>query len=182
MDVLDSVPLIARSVLGLVLVNSSISKFAHPQDFALGVLNYSILPRTLGLFAARLIPISEMVLGAALLGGIATPVVALLTLGLFTVFLGAVGINLARGRHVTCHCFGAADLVLWLGSPAQGALVFAVYGLGRAVPVAIAGPASCRLGVVTVTLQPLRAAEVVKFVNAAAMTWAATWMARAVLG
>lgn len=51
---------------------------------------------------------SELLAGLGLISGILLFPAALLTICLFIVFSGAMGINLARGRRdLSCHCGGA---------------------------------------------------------------------------
>ncbi len=98
----------AQLSLGIVFFLSALSKLRQPAAFARSVVEYQILPGEVAyLFGLILIP-SEAFLAIALLTGFAPNVTLLLTIGMLVVFLVAVGINLRRGRQVSCGCFGNA--------------------------------------------------------------------------
>lgn len=94
--------------LALIFLTSAVPKLRHPKGFILAVLEYRILPSRLSWWYARLLPPLELLLALLLLSGtavrLATVVVSLLLLS----FMIAVGINVARGRNLDCHCFGKA--------------------------------------------------------------------------
>jgi uncharacterized membrane protein YphA (DoxX/SURF4 family) len=100
--------LACRFAVGSVLVTAAVSKFIAPQTFARAVEGYGILPRRGVALTARGVPAVELVLGTALLAGVAVPVAASGSSALFAVFASVVALNLARGRRNDCGCGGAS--------------------------------------------------------------------------
>jgi methylamine utilization protein MauE len=94
--------------LALIFFASAIPKLRHPKGFILAVLEYRVLPTGLSWFYARLLPPVEFLLALLLLTGTAVRSVAIILSLLLFSFMIAVGINLARGRTLDCHCFGKA--------------------------------------------------------------------------
>jgi putative oxidoreductase len=91
--------------LGVVFVVAAIPKIADPPAFAHMVSNYKLLPDAAVNLAALLFPWVEILTGAALVLGVFRRAAAWLSAALLVVFIGAIGINLSRGRVVQCGCF-----------------------------------------------------------------------------
>jgi hypothetical protein len=92
--------------VGLIFLTAGVSKFRHRALLPGVVANYRLLPPSLVAPVAAILPIAEILIGAALIAGIAPvalPVVlAMLLLGLFA---AAMAINIARGRtQIDCGC------------------------------------------------------------------------------
>lgn len=100
-----AVTLPARLLLGLVFIYASFDKLLHPAEFADAVYRYQLLPASLVNPVAIVLPWLECLLGLSLVLGIGLPGSALLSAALLTVFLAALGFNLARGLDVNCGCF-----------------------------------------------------------------------------
>lgn len=98
-----------RLFLGLIFLTSSLPKLAAPGDFRRALRNYQLLPLGLVRPVATWLPRVELALALALLVGIATPLMAMLTAAALLVFSGAVAINLARGRKIECGCFSGSS-------------------------------------------------------------------------
>lgn len=116
------VRLFIRLFLGLILLGGGISKIAHPARFRTGIQEYRLLPTRLeatlafSMILAVGIASTEIVLGLALVSGIFLVLACMLTIILFTLFCGAVLINLLRGRHdLACHCAGglSSQTISW---------------------------------------------------------------------
>ena len=107
----------ARVYLALVFIFACIHKIAHPEDFAVDVATYQILPTILVNPMAVILPFIEAATGALLLVGYRTKGAALLIFGMMLMFTVAVSIALARGFDMSCGCFaskGAAeDPISW---------------------------------------------------------------------
>ena len=101
--------LLLRLVLGGLLLLAGITKLADRSSFYGAVTDYDVLPRWLERPFAALVPLAEVALGALLLLGLGTRAAAALALPLLLSFGIAIGINVLRGRHFDCHCFGAAQ-------------------------------------------------------------------------
>jgi uncharacterized membrane protein YphA (DoxX/SURF4 family) len=97
--------LACRVGIGLLFLSAAVPKILASQDFANAVHNYRLLPEGLEQPVARALPFAELVLGAALVVGAATRVVGLVVAAMLFVFVFAVALNLARGRHIDCGCY-----------------------------------------------------------------------------
>lgn len=104
---IESLGFVLAVTLGLTFAISSVNKFRDLRGFALGVLEYDVLPHGLAITYARLVPFAEFGVGIALLTGVAPVASGLISAALLASFLVAVSINVARGRSLDCHCFGS---------------------------------------------------------------------------
>ncbi|MGH9181351.1 MAG: MauE/DoxX family redox-associated membrane protein, partial [Acidimicrobiales bacterium] len=92
----------ARVAVGVVLLVAGVAKLAQPAWPATAVAFGT--PARL----ARVLPWIELLLGAALLAGLARPWVAWAALVLLVAFTAAVAGRLRRGDRAPCGCFGEA--------------------------------------------------------------------------
>ena len=99
--------LFLRLVLGGLLLLAGVTKLADRRAFYEAVVDYEVLPSRWERPFAYLLPFAETALGLLLLLGLGTTAAAALAVPLFASFGIAIGVNVARGRHVDCHCFGA---------------------------------------------------------------------------
>ena len=95
-------------VLAAVFVVAGISKIADPPGFAEEVYNYRLLPGAAVNALALVLPWLEVLAGLALFLGLWRRTAAGIFGLLLLVFIGALAINLARGRPVDCGCFGTS--------------------------------------------------------------------------
>jgi len=85
-------------------------KIAHPDQFALAVYNYRILPDALVNAVALILPWVELLTGASLvLGFFELPALFIIN-GLMVTFVAAVSFNLGRGMNINCGCFSTDPL------------------------------------------------------------------------
>lgn len=109
--------LTARVYLAMVFLFACAHKIASPEDFALDIATYQILPTLLINPMAVILPFVEAAAGVLLLVGFRTKAAALLIFGMMAVFTAAVSIALAQGLDMSCGCFaskGAAeDPISW---------------------------------------------------------------------
>ncbi len=101
--------LIAHWFLGGVFIAAAYHKIVHPDEFALTVATYQILPLNLINLQAIGLPWMELLVGAALIIGIWTRESALVTVGMNIMFIVAIIIVLYRGEEIMCGCFASAD-------------------------------------------------------------------------
>lgn len=99
--------LLLRLLVGALLLIAGVSKLGDREAFDNAVTDYDILPARLARPFARLVPLLEVLLGVLLLLGLFTVESAALAVPLFASFSLAIGVNMLRGRHVDCHCFGS---------------------------------------------------------------------------
>lgn len=97
--------LVVRVVLAVVFIVASFEKIKHPDSFANAVYNYQIVPDVAVNLVAIWLPWLELVGGVLLLLGIWVQGSIVVLSGLMVVFLGALGVNLARGLDIHCGCF-----------------------------------------------------------------------------
>ncbi len=94
-------------LLGLVFLASSIPKLRYPRGFVLTVLEYRILPPVFGRIYGWFLPPLELLLALLLLSGTMLRLTSVVLSLLLLSFIIAISINIARGRDLNCHCFGA---------------------------------------------------------------------------
>lgn len=96
-----------RFVLATVFVVAAVAKLGDRPAFEQAVVGYRLLPDRWNRVVARALPPLELTAGLLLLAGVATAAVAAGLGLLVAAFVAAVAANLARGRRITCGCFGA---------------------------------------------------------------------------
>ncbi|MBL0311977.1 MAG: DoxX family membrane protein [Holophagaceae bacterium] len=104
-------PLVLRVscwLLGAVMLFAAIPKVIDPPGFAQSVFAYGLLPMALVAPLALALPWLEMLAALGLAFGVARRSAAAIVLLLMLVFIGGLGINLAKGNPVDCGCFGAS--------------------------------------------------------------------------
>lgn len=95
-----------RLFLGVIFVWSGVDKITHPEEFAVIISNYNLLPDfAINLFAVVL-PWIEFVTGGLLISGFQTKSSSFLILCLLTIFTLVICITLLRGLDIECGCFG----------------------------------------------------------------------------
>ena len=99
------VSVVVRVALGAVFIYSAWPKIADPPAFVQMVSNYKLLPDSLVSPAALVLPWLEMIAGTCLVAGIMRRAAALWVVVLLVLFVGALGINIARDVAVDCGCF-----------------------------------------------------------------------------
>ena len=102
--------LIAALVLSYVFVLAGLHKCKAPAEFATTLMNYKILPEGLARQGVYLIPVVEIMTGAALLIPAVARLAAFSAGALLCVYMLAIAINLLRGRRsIDCGCGGPAQ-------------------------------------------------------------------------
>lgn len=145
-----TVNLIARLLLALVFAIASTGKLfnvdgARKSMAAFGIPGPVVSPM------ARLLPLAELLLAAALIPVTSAWWAAIGVFIMLLLFIGAIGINLAKGKRPDCHCFGqlhaspvgwktivrnsalalVAAFVIWQGPDEVASLSFLWGGLSR---------------------------------------------------
>ncbi len=101
----DLIVLACRWTVGVVFLYACLDKLLHPAAFAQAIANYRILPVALLHPVAWLLPVTEAVVGLALLLGWQRRGAALLAAIMTLVFIAGIGSALARGLDISCGCF-----------------------------------------------------------------------------
>lgn len=141
--------LIARLIVGGVYTYASLDKIIHPDVFAKIVNNYHLLPGALVNVFALILPWVELVCGLALIMGTRVLGASVILTALTTVFIVAVGINVARGVNIDCGCFSTSSHSRKLGYTLllqdAGLLLLALHVLWRGPgPLALDRPLESR--------------------------------------
>lgn len=98
----------ARIILGTIFLFACFDKLLRPDDFAVVIYNYQVLPDGLVNLAAILLPWVELVLGLSLILNVWIADAAVLGNLLLLAFFSVLVFNLARGLDVSCGCFSTA--------------------------------------------------------------------------
>ncbi len=108
---LDTIGTLARLGLAAVWLVSGAVKLADPGQTYVAVQAYDVLPHGLVGVVATALPLVEIVLGLALLAGVATRYVAGAALVLLLVLIAGIAQSWARGLSIDCGCFGGGGQV-----------------------------------------------------------------------
>ena len=100
------VGLVARLVLGGVLLVAGLLKVGRPRAAARAAQSYQILPFEVAGMVGLALPVVEIVLGLLLVLGLFTRTAGLLGMVLQLVFIAAIASVWARGIEIDCGCFG----------------------------------------------------------------------------
>lgn len=107
--------LFCRLTLAIIFFCAGIEKILQPQEFAVAIYNYQLLPDCVINLSAIFLPWLEVFIAASLVSGIYTRGAALLSSLLFLIFATALTINLVRGLDISCGCFGTSSgNISWL--------------------------------------------------------------------
>jgi uncharacterized membrane protein YphA (DoxX/SURF4 family) len=101
--------MVCRLTLAIIFFYAGVEKILHPQEFAVAIYNYQLLPDYVINLSAIFLPWLEVFIAASLISGINTRGAALLSALLLLIFAIALTINLVRGLDISCGCFGAAS-------------------------------------------------------------------------
>ena len=103
---LDAVGLLARLLTGGVWIVAGLAKLPDPAASVRAVRAYQLLPEAIVPTVGHLLPVVEIVVGAALVLGLLTRGAALVSLLLFVAFVIGIASVWARGLSIDCGCFG----------------------------------------------------------------------------
>ena len=103
--------LIARLVLGGVLLAAGGLKIGNLQKSAMSVRAYELLPVDLANFLGYVLPWIEIGMGLLLIVGVAVSIVGLLGALTMFAFVIAIAQAWARGLSIDCGCFGGGGQV-----------------------------------------------------------------------
>lgn len=107
----DHVGLLARLVLGVVLVVAGALKVGNPLGAARAVQAYEVMPFEVARWVGCALPWIEIVVGVLLVVGLFTRASALLGTVLMLAFVVGIAQAWARGLTIDCGCFGGGGQV-----------------------------------------------------------------------
>ncbi|MGA8045727.1 MAG: DoxX family protein [Dermatophilaceae bacterium] len=108
---LDLVGLVARLVLGGVLLYAGATKVLTPVGSARAVQAYQIFPFEVAQYIGYALPIVEIIIGVLLIVGLFTRTNAILGTVLMVLFIAGIASAWARGLTIDCGCFGGGGEV-----------------------------------------------------------------------
>ena len=95
-----------RIGFGLVFVFSGSIKITSLAGFSEALSNFGIIPEQLISLAAILIPVTEIIIGAAILLGLRTALMSQFAVAMLVMFTAVIAAKLSEGAQVNCACFG----------------------------------------------------------------------------
>lgn len=106
---MDVVVLVCRFLLAAVLVSAGVAKLSGRSDLERAIRGFGLLRPAWVAPAAVWLPRIELTCGLLLGLGVLIRPVAVVSGLLLVAFSVAIAVSLARGRAVTCGCFGNAS-------------------------------------------------------------------------
>jgi uncharacterized membrane protein YphA (DoxX/SURF4 family) len=98
---------VLRLFLGVMFVYAAWGKVLNPQEFAISVRAYKIVPISLSNLFALAVSWSELAAGVMLIVGLCARKAAGTALILLAMFATAIAAVMVRGMVVDCGCFGS---------------------------------------------------------------------------
>jgi len=107
----DLVGLLARLILGGVLIWAGAAKVTNPALSALAVRAYKILPYDFAGYVGYALPVLEILVGLLLVLGLFTRVSAVVGGLLMLAFIFGISWAWAHGYSIDCGCFGGGGTI-----------------------------------------------------------------------
>jgi len=107
----DVIGLLARLILGVVLVWAGAVKVTNPAQSALAVRAFKVLPYDFAGYVGYALPVLEILLGLLLVLGLFTRVSAALGGLLMLAFIFGISWAWAHGYSIDCGCFGGGGTI-----------------------------------------------------------------------
>lgn len=101
---LSIIILIARILIGGILIYASIDKIVDPGGFAGTIDNYRIIPFGLDNIMAIILPWLELIVGLCLIIGVFIDGAAFLVIIMMVVFISAITYAILSGYNIECGC------------------------------------------------------------------------------
>lgn len=97
--------LVLRLIVGATFLYAAYDKVLHPDQFAVAVRTYQILPVSLTNLFALVLAWAELVAGLLLIAGVFTRQAAGAVLMMLFMFIVALSVVMFRGMVIDCGCF-----------------------------------------------------------------------------
>ena len=107
----DLIGLLARLILGVVLIWAGAVKVTRPALSAQAVRAFQILPYDFAGYVGYALPVVEILVGIILVAGLLTRAAAVVSGLLMLVFMIGIASAWARGLSIDCGCFGGGGAV-----------------------------------------------------------------------
>lgn len=96
--------LIARILIGGILIYASIDKIYDPGGFARAIDNYHIIPFGFENIMAIILPWLELIVGLCLIFGLFIDGAAFLVIVMMVIFISAITFAILSGYNIECGC------------------------------------------------------------------------------
>lgn len=107
----DLIGLLARLILGVVLLVAGGLKVTSPPASALAVRAFQILPYDIAGYVGYALPVVEILIGLLLIAGLLTRLSAMAGGLLMVVFMVGIASAWMRGLSIDCGCFGGGGTI-----------------------------------------------------------------------
>jgi len=107
----DLIGVLARLILGVVLIVAGALKVTSPAASALAVRTFQILPYEFAGYLGYALPVVELLVGLLLVTGLFTRASAVVGGLLMLAFLAGIISAWARGLSIDCGCFGGGGTI-----------------------------------------------------------------------
>ena len=107
----DAIGVLARLILGVVLIWAGAAKVTSPALSARAVRAYQILPYDLAGYVGYALPVVEVLVGLLLVIGLFTRASAVVGGLLMLAFIIGISSAWARGLSIDCGCFGGGGTI-----------------------------------------------------------------------
>lgn len=107
----DIIGLLARLILGVVLIWAGAAKVTRPALSALAVRAYQILPYDFAGYVGYALPVVEILVGLLLVIGLFTRMSAVLGGLMMLAFIFGISWAWAHGYSIDCGCFGGGGTI-----------------------------------------------------------------------
>jgi uncharacterized membrane protein YphA (DoxX/SURF4 family) len=107
----DLVGLLARLIVGVVLIWAGALKVTSPAVSARAVNAFQILPYDVARYVGYALPLVELLIGLLLVIGLFTRVAAVVGGLLMVAFIIGIASAWARGLSIDCGCFGGGGTI-----------------------------------------------------------------------
>jgi len=107
----DLVGLLARLIVGVVLIWAGVAKVSRPALSARAVQAFQILPFDVAGYVGYALPVVEIVVGLLLVIGLLTRASAAVGALLMVAFIIGIASAWARGLAIDCGCFGGGGTI-----------------------------------------------------------------------
>lgn len=101
---LSIIVLIARLLIGGILIYASFNKIVDPGGFAKAIANYHLIPFGLENIMAIILPWLELIIGLCLIIGVFIDGAAVLVIIMMVVFISAITYAILNGYNIECGC------------------------------------------------------------------------------
>ena len=101
---LSIIVIIARILIGGILIYASVNKIADPGGFARAIDNYHLIPFGLENIMAIVLPWLELIVGICLIFGLFIDGAAFLVIVMMVIFIVAITFAILSGYNIECGC------------------------------------------------------------------------------